>query len=566
MKIKSFATLALAAIAFASCSKMGELSKDNFSVTPSPLEASADQVPVVINGKFPEKYMKKKATVTVTPVLRFAGKEVVGTPTTFQGEKVQGNNQEISYKLGGNYTMRVTFPFQDEMEGQSELYLTFDAKKGNKTYNVPEVMVATGVNATSAKLKAAAKELGSFSKDAYQKTIKQSQEAQIKYLINQSKVRLSELKTTSIEEFVNVLREIKANQKGLALEGIEISAYASPDGKESFNEKLAEARQKTSAAYVQKQLKEIDLNTTLDTKYTAEDWEGFKELVAASNIQDKEVIIRVLSMYSDPEERERQIKNISAAYTELVDEVLPELRRARLTVNYMLIGRTDAEIAQQYNEDASKLSVEELLYLATLEKSADKKKNIYTTTTKYYPNDYRAYNNLANLSMKENQLQAAQGFLDRAVALNANAAEVNANLAALAMTKGNVAEGEKFLGRAAGAENYSSVLANIQGQKGDYKAAAKTAKGTKSSSAALTQILNKDYAGALATLNSLNADEKTATTEYFKAICAARTNNVDAAISALKSSFSMDPSMKERAKKDMEFSALTENAAFKALF
>ncbi len=562
MKIKSLASLALAALAITSCSKMGELSSDNFKVNPSPLEAHGDQVPVTINGRFPEKYMKKKATVTVTPVLRFAGKEIAGQPTTFQGEKVVGNNQEISYKLGGNYVMRANFPYEADM-AQSELYLTFVAKKGNKTYDVPEVMVATGVNATSVLSKSVIAETnGAVATDAYKQTVKQSQESQIKYLINQSKVRLSELQTASIQEFVQVLREIKANQKGLALEGIEISAYASPDGKQAFNERLAEARQNTSSEYVKKQLEEIELNTNVDTKYTAEDWEGFKELVSASNIQDKEIILRVLSMYEDPEERERQIKNISAAYTELVDEILPELRRARLTVNYVLIGRSNAEIAQQYSEDASKLSVEELLYLASLQ--PENQKAIYTTTAKYFPNDYRAYNNLAILATKAGNLEEAKGFLKRAAALNANAPEVNSNFAIVALAEGDTKAAETFIGKAAKSENYNQLVSALQTQKGNYSAAASSVKGVNTNAAALTQILNKDYTAALATLNAV--PEKTATTDYLKAICGARTNNVEATVAALKAAFEKDASLKARAKKDLEFAKFAESAAFKALF
>ena len=562
MKITSLASLALAAVTITSCSGLGELSSDNFTVVPSPLEAVAGQVPVTINGRFPEKYMNKKATVTVTPVLRYAGKEIAGQPATFQGEKVVGNNQEISYKLGGNYVMRTSFPYSEEM-ALSKLYLTFDAKKGKKTYEVPEVMVATGVVSTSELLKSAATETtGALGADAYQQIIKQSQESQIKYLINQSKVRLSELKSASVQEFVQILREIKANQKGLALNGIEISAYASPDGKQDFNEKLAEARQNTSSEYVKKQLAEVELNANVDTKYTAEDWEGFKELVSASNIQDKEVILRVLSMYADPEEREKQIKNISAAYTELVDEILPELRRARLIVNYAVIGRTDAEIAQQYAADASKLSVEEMLYLAKIQ--PENAKAIYTNTAKYYPNDYRAYNNLAIIALNAGNLVEAKGFLNRAASIAPNAAEVNANIASVALAEGNTAAAESYIGRAANAENYKELVATLQAQKGNYAAAAASAKGVNTNAAALTQILNKDYTSALATLNAVA--KPTATTDYLKAVCGARTNNVDAAVSSLKAAFAKDSSLKAKAAKDLEFVKIAESAAFKALF
>ena len=325
MQSKFYVILALgAAMGLTSCNKLGELSADNFIVTPSPLEAVSNNVPVTINGRFPEKYMKKKAVVTVTPVLKYANGQAVGQPATFQGEKVQGNDQSISYKLGGSYTMRNEFAYVPDML-ESELYLTFDARVGKKSVEVPEVKVATGVLSASTLV---SQTVGSarpeMAVDAYQYAIAEKKQAQIKYLIQQSKVRTSELKTTSVQEFVEMLREIKANQKGYQLENIEVSAYASPDGGMKLNTKLAADREKSSAAYVKGELKEMDFDAFVDSKYTAEDWEGFQELVSQSNMQDKEVVLRVLSMYKDPEEREKQIKNLSAAFTELPDEILPE--------------------------------------------------------------------------------------------------------------------------------------------------------------------------------------------------------------------------------------------------
>ena len=271
MQNKLFLSLALVSgVAFTSCSKLGELSADNFTVTPSPLETVAGEVPVTINGRFPEKYMKKKAVVTVTPVLRYANGETAGQPASFQGEKVQGNAQEISYKVGGNYTMKNSFDYVPAMQ-KSELFLTFEARVGKKTVKVPEVKVANGVIATSALVGSTV--LGAntaLGQDTYQYAIAQNQQAQIKYLINQAKVRGSELKTVSVQDFVKMLNEIKADQKGFQLENIEISAYASPEGAMDFNTKLAEQRQSTSSKFVKDELKKIDLAADLDTKYTAE--------------------------------------------------------------------------------------------------------------------------------------------------------------------------------------------------------------------------------------------------------------------------------------------------------
>ena len=564
MKIKSFLLLAITAGSLASCSKMGALSADNFTVVPSPLEAVANEVPVTINGRFPEKYMKKKAEVTVIPVLRFAGKEVMGEPATFQGEKVIGNNQEISYRVGGNYVMRASFPYEADMI-QSELYLAFDARKGKKTYSVPDVLVAKGVLSTSALIgRTVAETQGAASGDAFQYMVNQSQKSQIKYLINQSKIRLSELSTPSIQEFVKVLRAIKEDQRGFAIDGIEVMAYASPDGKQEINERLAKARQASSSDYINDKLEELELVSPLATRYTAEDWEGFQELVGASNIQDKEIILRVLSMYEDPEERERQIKNISAAYTELIDEVLPELRRARITLNYVLIGRTDEEILKQLEADPTKLSVEELLYVATFDETAGKQKDIYTKTVQLYPNDYRAYNNLGLVAQLSGNMEEAKQWFTKAASINSSAPEVNANLALVALAEGNIENAEAYLGRASEADNYNELLAALQVCKGNYTAAATNAKNGKSTTAALALIMNKDYATALTVLNVM--PNKTATTDYLKAVCYARQNRTDAAVTALASAFQKDPTLKERAAKDLEFAKLANKSAFQSLF
>ncbi len=564
MQSKHFLSLALASsLVLTSCSKLGELTADNFTVTPSPLEEVAGNVPATINGRFPEKYMKKKAVVTVTPVLRYAGGEAKGQSATFQGEKVQGNDQEISYKVGGNYTLKNTFAYVPEM-AKSELYLTFDAKIGKKTVEVPEVKVADGVLATSTLLGRTAGSANSATgEDAYQYTIAQTKQAQIKYLINQAKVRTSELKSVSVQEFVQILRDIKADTKGFQIDNIEISAYASPDGKYDFNEKLAEKRQGTSSDYLKKTLKDIELDATVDTKYTAEDWDGFQELVAASNIQDKDVILRVLSMYEDPEQREVQIRNLSAAYKELADEILPELRRARLTLNYNLIGRSDAEIQSQYKTDASKLSVEELLYAATLTNNAAEKEAIYKTTINYFPNDYRAYNNLAELAYQKGDTKTAAGYLAQALNKNSNSAEAYANMALVELVQGNTGKAEQALAKASAAKNYQEVLGNLNIAKGNYAQAAQNLAGVNTNSAALAQILNKNYTAAAQTLGAISAPD--ATTSYLKAVLSARTGQKANALSNLKSAIAQDATLKSRAAKDLDFVSLFNDDSFKSL-
>lgn len=565
MQSKVFFSLAMgSALVLTSCSKLGELSADNFTVTPSPMEAVAGQVPVTINGRFPEKYMKKKAVVTVVPEIRYAGGKSVGQSATFQGEKVQGNDQEISYKLGGNYTMKNSFAYVPAMQ-KSELYLTFDAKLGKKSVEVPAVKVADGVLATSQLLQQTVASTNvAVAPDAYQQVIKQTKQAQIKYLINQANIRSSELKGTSVQDFVATLRAIKADQKGLMLENIEVSAYASPEGSLSFNTALAEKRQNTSSAYVNKQLKNVNLDAEVDTKYTAEDWDGFQELVKASNIQDKDVILRVLSMYPDPEERERQIRNLSAGFQELATEILPELRRARLTINYNLIGRSDAEIKEQFKSDASQLSVEEILYAATLTNNAAEQKDIYATAAKQYAGDYRAYNNLATLAYQQGDLAAAKSYLQKAASIKADAAEVNANQALVALAEGNVEAAQNYLAKASAAQNYNELVGTLQIATGNYAQAAQSLKGVQTNSAALAQVLAKDYSSAATTL--ANVQNPDALTSYIKAIVAARTNQKAAVVSNLKEAFAQDATLKARAQQDLEFASLFNDASFKKLF
>ena len=551
MKKNNLFVLAIAgAVAMSSCSKLGDLSADNFKVTPTPLEAIGGEVPATINGIFPEKYMKKKAVVTVTPVLKYEGGEAVGQSATFQGEKVEGNGTEIGYKVGGSYTMKANFKYVPAMLS-SELYARFEAKLGKKTVSIPEVKIGYGVLSTSELLKKCVI-TASTAPDAFQRIIEHKQEANIKFLIGQANLRTSELSSVSIQDLVKILKEINDMQEERALQNIEISAYASPDGGYAFNERLAEKRQNVSAKYMQKELKKISMNAEVDTKFTAEDWEGFKELVSKSNLQDKDVILRVLSMYQDPEEREQQIRNMSSVFTEIAEGILPELRRARLIVNYEVIGRSDAQILAQFKEDASKLSVEELLYAAnTLVNDNATRKVWYEKTTKLFPNDYRAYNNLAQMAIMEGNETAAQSWLQKAQSVNSKAPETNANLALLALKNGDTAKAEAHMGNASGSDTFNEILGNLNIAKGNYIQAEQNLSTVQTNSAALAQILNKDYAKAKNTLAAVKTPD--ATTSYLKAILAARTNDARALKSNLKAAVSLDSSLKARAANDLEF-------------
>ena len=533
-----------------SCSKLGKLGADNFNVTPTPLEAVGGQVPATINGTFPTKYMKKKAQVTVTPVLKYEGGEAVGQSSTFQGEKVEGNGTTIQYKVGGTYTMKTNFAYVDPMI-KSGLYARFDAKVGKKTVKIPEVKIGYGVIATS-QLLSRCDITAATAPDAYQRIIAQKQEANIKFLINQATLRASELNSVSVKDLGKILKEINDNTLTRALTNIEVSAYASPDGKFNFNEKLAEKRQNVSSNYLKKELKKIKMDADVDTKFTAEDWEGFQELISKSNLQDKQVILRVLSMYEDPEEREQQISNMSEIYTDIKQNILPELRRARLIVNYEIIGRSDAQILEQFASDPSKLSVEEMLYGANrLVKDDATRQKWNETIAKQYPSDYRALNNLAQQAISKGDVNAAESYLKQAAQVSKNASEVNTNLALMSLKSGDVAKAETYLAKGSGSNTFKEVMGNLNIAKGNYTQAASDLAGVNTNSAALAQILAKDYTSAKTTLSKIkNAD---ATTSYLQAVLAARTGDASSLASSLKDAIQKDPTLATRAANDLEF-------------
>ena len=537
-------------------SKMGALSSDYFTVTPQVLEAVNGQVPATINGKFPEKYFNKKAVIEVTPVLRWEGGEAKGQTAVFQGEKVQGNDQTISYKMGGNYTMKTTFDYVPEM-AKSELYLEFKGTVGKKYVEIPAVKIADGVIATSEMveqtLSSATPATGN---DAFQRIIKEKSEANIMFLIQQANIRASELKNA--KDFTQEAKNINesVNKK---ITDVQISAYASPDGGLDLNTGLAEKRRDNTEKALTKELRKADVEAAVDADYTAEDWEGFQELVSKSNIQDKELILRVLSMYTDPEQREQEIKNISAVYSTLAEEILPQLRRSRLTLNYEIIGKSDEEISNLAQNDPSQLSLEELLYAATLTDDPAQKEAIYKKTVAQYPDDYRAYNNIGKLAYQAGDLDKAESFLKQAQQRK-DAPETNMNLGLIALKKGDMAAAETYLGKAAGAEGLNEAMGNLYIAQGKYDQAVSSFGDLKTNSAALAQILAKDYNKARTTLDGVKASD--AYTDYLKAVLGARTNNPSAVTSNLKKAVAADPSLAKKAASDLEFAKYFTNSDF----
>ena len=556
MKKVQLLLVTMLALLTSCASKMGELSPEYFTVTPQVLEAVGGKVPATKYIFINEKYFNKKAIVEVTPVLRWQGGEVKGQPATFQGEKVEANYQTIPYQMGGNYTLRTSFDYRPEM-AKSELYLDFVVRMGKKVMTIPSVKVADGIIATSELVGQTLQNANvSLGADAFQRIIKDKREEQIMFLIQQANIRSNQMGAAN--SFTNEVKNVDGtnNQR---ISNIEISAYASPDGGVSLNRGLAEKRQDNTASLIEKNLKKSNIDADIDTRYTAQDWEGFQELVSKSNIQDKDLILRVLSMYSDPEEREREIKNISTVYRTLADDILPQLRRSRLTLNYEIIGKSDEEISTLARNNAAQLSVEELLYAATLTNNASEQEAIYTQATRLYPNDYRAFNNLGKLAYEAGDLNKAENLFKQA-ATKKDAPEVNNNLALVSLAKGDKATAEQYLGKASGAKELSETMGNLYVAQGQYDRAVNAFGDAKTNSAALAQILAKDYNRARNTLDAVERPD--AYTSYLKAIVGARTNNLQMVTNNLREAINKQPSLKQQASTDLEFSKYFTNADF----
>ena len=536
---------------------------ESVTVNPSPLTVVGDQVEAEIAGTFPVKKFAKNAVLTVTPVLKYEGGEAVGKSVVYVGEKVKENGQVVSYKEGGKYAQTATFDYVPAM-AKSELYLRFTAKKGNKTVELPDVKIADGVISTAKLVVATAEEVKpQITADKFQRIIQEMQEADIHFLIQQSTLRNSELKSQEMQDLYAAIKDADTAENK-AINKLEVAGYASPDGDVELNTNLADARQEKSQKYLQKQLKKAKVDATIESNITAEDWAGFQKAMEASNIQDKELVLRVLSMYTDPEERETQIKNLSAVYKTIAEEILPALRRSRLILTTDLIGKSDDEIAALAQNNPSALTVEELLYAATLTANANEKMDLYKKVVELFPNEYRGYNNMGMLYFKQGNVAEARRSFAKALTIAPNNADVNYNAGVAALAENDIKMAEQYLGKAAGTEgDLKAAMGALYTMKGDY-AAAKNAYGNKvSNNAAVQQILDEDYAAARQTL--ANVENPNATTAYLAAIVGARTNDRDAVYSNLAVAIQRDANMKAKAQKDIEFAKYQADEKFQAI-
>ncbi len=550
-KKSAFSLLFGSALVLTGCGKkMNQFAADYFSTNPNPLEVVGQNVPATVTGNIPPKFFVKNATVTVTPYLTFNGTEVAGTPQAFQGEKVRGNNRVISYENGGTVTIPVNYAYKPEMQ-RSELFLGFTVDQKGKQYVLPRVKVADGIIATAALADAGTVDPATAA-DKFQRIINEKYSADIHFLINQANLRESELKS---DEVLRLNRDIKAaaDDENRKIEEINIQSYASPDGSLDFNTRLAENRESNTKGYLDKQLKKDKVTEfgELTANFTPEDWEGFQKLVAASNIQDKDLIISVLSMYKDPEQREREIRNLSSVFDQLADEILPQLRYSRITASVNVIGKSDEEINKAFDTDPSTLSVDELLYGATLTDDLNRKKAIYTAATNLYPNDYRGFNNLGKVLYQQGDYDAAMASFKKAARVNSSAPEAQMNQGLVALVNNDLRAANQSFGKAGGVPELGSALGVYYLQQGDVNAAVKAFGNDKSNNAALAQILSKDYSKAKSTLAAISAPD--ATTYYLMAVLGARTNNDQMVTSNLRQAIKLDNKLAKQAANDLEF-------------
>lgn len=558
MKKNLFLVSVIAMAMLTSCGTVPQ--PEQITVNPSPLAVVGDKVNADITGTFPVKKFAKKGVLTVTPVLKFDGKEIEGETVTYIGEKVKENGTMVNYKEGGQYTQSCSFDYDPAM-AKSELYLRFTAKNGKKEVEVPEMKIADGLVVT-AKLATAEDNESVVTTDKFQRIIQDTLEADIKFLIQQANLRSSETGSKQVKDLQAAIKDANNDEKK-AINNLEVSGYASPDGGMDLNTKLADNRQANAQKFLQQQMKKDKVDAEIEATTTAEDWEGFQKAMENSNIQDKEVVLNVLKMYNDPEERETQIKNLSNVYKTIADDILPQLRRSRLILTRDLIGRSDEEILAELKSDSCQLSVEEMLYAATLVESQDEKLAIYQKAADTF-GDYRAYNNIGMIYFEQGNIAEARRAYNKAIEIEPNDPDVHYNAALAAMADNDLAKAEEHLGKAAGTKgDLKAAQGTYYTMKGDYKAAKEAYGNSATNNAAVQQILDEDYAGALQTLNAVK--EPNATTAYLKAVVGARTNDRDAVYANLPVAIERDANMKAKAANDIEFAKYAEDEQFLAI-
>ena len=562
-KSNLFVILSVVLLTMVSC-KIPKEFIEGVVVNPSPVEYHNGEVIFNMEGTFPEKYFAKNIKIRVTPVITSSNGEVFRADSkTFQGEKIKGNNEEVLYKIGGKYSQKAVFDYKVGMDSSIISVEAEVITNKGKVIALPPVELAKGVVITPL-LVSSKTNTGDLcnlvAKDKFQRIIEEKTDAQINFLINRSDIRYSERKKDELVELTKTIKAAKEDEKREFV-GIEINSYASPDGELEFNEKLSDRRSNVAEKYINREIKKLKAEISIDSKFTAEDWAGFQELVEKSDISDKAVILRVLSMYTDSEQREKEIKNLSVAYKAIADDILPELRRSKMSLKVNVIGKSDEEISELVKTDIKQLNLEEILYAATLVEGDEEKINIYLSASELFPADYRSYNNIGNIYLNQGKKHDASRFLLKAYEINPNDPIVNFNCGLMKLSYLNLEDAKVFFGNAGGVgEPLNAALGTIEIIEGNYKKAVSLLSKTVSNNAALANVLNKNYQEANNILNKV--EEPIATTYYLKAIVAARTNDVENLVSNLKIAIEKDAKYKEKAPRDMEFINYFENELF----
>lgn len=562
MKQYLFRTLVIAgasSLLLASCASKFKISSTGVNVDPNPLTVQGDAVKTRINFAFPKKSFPKKGTLRITPVLRYAGGEKWGKAYDYQGDDVYGNEQVVFYKSGANAVLDFAVPYTPQMQ-KSELYLTFNGKVGKKAQKISSMKVADGVNATET-LATVEGILPAIAPHGFQRVVKEMYDADILFQIQQANVRGSEINKEDVEEWRYTVQNAKETPNQNV--SVEVQSYASPDGGKKLNEKLSENRERNTTAALKKEFKKQDMaGVAIDAHYTAQDWEGFRTLVEKSDLPDKDLVLRVLSMYPDPESREREIKNISVVFKQLADNILPKLRRSRLIANVEIIGKSDAEIQEFIAKAPGHLSAEELLYAAELTNSTTEKMRIYQIANQIFKKDYRAYNNIGALYFAQGKIKDAEAWFNKAATLQDNEV-TKLNRGLIALYHGDKEKAQDMISAAINTPELGQALAYLYLKQGEYMKAETAFGETVSNNAAVAQLLNGNYAKALKTLQKITTPS--ATTELIRAIIAARTNDNNGVIAALKSAIALDGSVAYQIADNLEFAKYKNLAAFKAL-
>lgn len=566
-KFSSYFILILAAAVLSSCSGLNKMKKNEglikYDVTPKVLETHAGLVNVTIKGQFPAKYFDKKSTLTATPVLTYTGGETAFEKVqVVQGESVQSNNKVISY-TGGDFTYTASIPYKDAMK-VSQLMLKLHAERGKKALDFTPVKLADGVIATSTLVDLWGKTISM--KDNFVRVTPESQTAAINYVINKYDIRPAELKKADVTALMDYIKAVAADPNR-QLKNATISSYASPDGTFALNEKLAVNRGTTADKFIKKGFNKIEAAKAADffnEKTTAEDWEGFKTEVANSSLQDKDLILRVLSMYSDPDVREKEIKNMSAAFEALKTDILPKLRRSQFFVDVDKIGRSDDQILAQAKSDPKVLSLEEMLYASSLSKDANEQLAFYTAAAEAYPKDIRAANNVGVTLMGLGKTDEAITAFEKAKAIENNDVVKN-NLGMASLVKGDLTKAAEYFNSMTAATPESKAgLGAIAITKGEYDQAVNYLGTEPSFNLALAQLLKGDANKAKATLDGIKELCKCGKPSYLKAVVGARLDDRNYMLAGLREAVGFKADWKAYAKTDLELAKYWNDDTFKS--